>query len=359
MDALSNRFGDRSSDGFRRLGRVHNSLCLGLAAQRSVQRVHGSTDGLRIAARIGGFQRFCGIQHDAVAGAERSVGLFTIGGFAVKRLVNRLAKGVPQLLFKTAIQRHRVGFGLPALLQGLDRVNSQLGGRAQHIGLIDHGVTLFNAELLQRLQWRCRRANGSQPQRLHLGSGFFAHVTRFPPAVAKLVQDAVEAFPVIVQRCGVGRAPSFDFFNQRQTPCLVLGRVGLHFLQPGLHHLEGLVAGFIKALPQAMVGHAALVGLLPLLAQRAQVFLHLATAQLMAWLAFEQAFGFGHEFFTQLVGPPALPPFEFTGGSQRRIGLVFELVVNHPAKFLERVAQGVGGTRAGFAVAFSNFKLQL
>ena len=342
---------------FRRLGSLHHRLGLRLTPQRGVQRIHGRAYGLCIATGVGGFQRAGRVQHHAVARTQGCVGLFALNGFAVEGVVNRFAKSVPELLLKAALQRHGVGLGLPALLQGLHGVNAQLGHCAQHIGLVNHGVALFHAEFLQRLQRRCGSADGRQPQRLHLGKGFFTHVPGLAPAVAKLVQDAVEALPVIVQRCGVGRAPGFHLFNQGQSPGLVFGRLGLHLFKPGLHHLVGLVAGFIKTLPQAMVGHAALVGLLPLLAQVTQVFLHLAPAQLMPSFALEQAFGFGNQFFAQLVGAPALPAFQFAGSDQRRVGLVLKLVVNHPTKFLERVAQGIGGTSAGFAMAFRNFKL--
>ena len=40
------------------------------------------------------------------------------------------------------------------------------------------------------------------------------------------------------------------------------------------------------------------------------------------------------------------------------MGLVFQLAVNDFAKFLERIAQRIGRTSAGFAMAFGHFLLQ-
>ena len=139
----------------------------------------------------------------------------------------------------------------------------------------------------------------------------------------------------------------------------MLGRLGLHFFKPGLDHLVGFVAGFIKTLPQRVVGHTPLVGQLPLIAQATQLVLHLASANGLTFRALEQALGLGHQFFAQLIGTPALPAFEFTRGHQRRVGLGFELVVNQAAVVLERLAQGVGRASAGLAMALAHFMLQL
>ena len=52
------------------------------------------------------------------------------------------------------------------------------------------------------------------PKRLQFGKCFFTQMPGVAPTIAKLVQDAAKAFPVIVQRGPVGIAPGFDFFNQ-------------------------------------------------------------------------------------------------------------------------------------------------
>ena len=54
-----------------------------------------------------------------------------------------------------------------------------------------------------------------------------------------------------------------------------------------------------------------------------------------------------------------MPAFEFTRGSQGGLGLVFEFVVDHLAKFLERLAQCAGRAGAGFALAFAGLHFEL
>ena len=120
----------------------------------------------------------------------------------------------------------------------------------------------------------------------------------------------------------------------------------------------GFVARFIKALPHGMVGCAALVGLLPLFAQGAQGFLHLAPANGLPFRALEQSFGLGYQTFAQLVGTPALPAFQLAGCGQRRMGLVLQLVVNDLAKLLQGVAQRTGSTGTGLPVPFGNLRFQ-
>ena len=108
-----------------------------------------------------------------------------------------------------------------------------------------------------------------------------------------------------------------------------------------------------------MVGHAALVGLLPLLTQAAQVVLHLAAAQFLARLALQQPFGLGHQFFAQLIGTPALPALQLAGCGQRSVNLALQLVANRAAKLFQCATQRVGSTGTGFAVAFGDFKFKL
>ena len=330
-----------------------------LAAQGSIQRAHRAANRLGIAGGIGCLKRFGCLQHGAVARTQSSIGLLALGGFAVEGLINRFAKGIPQLLLKAAVQRHGMGFGLPALLQGFDGINPHHRHGTQHLGLFNHGLALLYAEFLQRFQRGRSLANGCQPQRLHLGKGLFAQVARVAPAVAKLMQDAVKALPVVVQRRGVGGTPGLDFFDQRQALCLVFGRFELDPLQPRFDHFVGLIAGLVKALPQAVVGHTALIGLLPLLAQGAQVLLHLASTQLLPALALEQPFGLSYQLFAQLIGTPALPALQLARSGQRGVGLVLQLVANQATKFFERTAQRVGCPGTGFAVAFGYLQLQL
>ena len=179
----------------------------------------------------------------------------------------------------------------------------------------------------------------------------------FAPTVAKLVQQAVEAFPVVVQRHRIGSSPGIDLFNQRQALRPMLGRLGLDFFQPGLDHLVGFVAGIVKTLPQTVVGHTPLVGLLPLITQRAQALLHLAPTYGLPFRALEQTFGLGYQFLAQLVGTPTLPALQLTRCRQRGMGLVLQLVVDDFAEFLERIAQGASGTGTRLAMSFGNFLL--
>ena len=126
-------------------------------------------------------------------------------------------------MLEAAVQRHGVGLGLPALLQSFDGVNPHHRHGTEHFGLFNHGLALLHTELLQCLQRRRRLANRCQPQWLHFGKGFFAQMARITPAVAKLMQDAVKALPVIVQRGGIGSGPGFHFLNQGQALRLVFG----------------------------------------------------------------------------------------------------------------------------------------
>ena len=103
-----------------------------------------------------------GIEHGAVAAAQRGGRLLALRALAVEGVVDRLAERVPQLLFLLAVQRHGLRLGLPALLQRLDRIDAQHGRVAQHLGLVDHGVAPLDALLLRCLQ-RCGGAGRSPP----------------------------------------------------------------------------------------------------------------------------------------------------------------------------------------------------
>ena len=329
-----------------------------LPAQSRIQRIHRTANGLGITRGIGLLKRLGGLQHRAVACAQCGICLLARSGLAVECFINGFAKCVPQLLFKPALQWHGMRFGLPTLLQRLDRVNVQNRRGAQHLGLFNHGVALLHAELLQGFQRRGCSTNGCQPKRLQFVKRLFAQVTGITPTVTELMQDAVKPLPVVIQCGRVGGCPSLDLLDQRQSLRPMLGGVQLDFFKPGFNHFVGLIAGFVKTLPKPVVGYTTLIGLFPLFAQCPQVVLHLAPTQFVPGLAFEQAFGLGDQLFTQLVCAPALPALEFTSGGQGGMGLAFELVADDAAKLLERVAQCVGSPGAGLAMAFGYFKLQ-
>jgi len=350
-----------------RTGRRHGCGCLFLAAQCRLQSRHRCLDLLRVAGCVGCFQSTRGFQYRPVALAQGSGGLFALLGLPVEGFIDRLAERVPQLLLVLAIQRHALRLGLPALLQGLDGVHPKLRLGAQRLGLIDHRMTTIKALLLDSLQRHRRRLNGLAPHRLQFGKCLLAQMPGVAPACVELMQDPVEPLPVVVLGRGVGARPGLEFLDQRQPLRLVFGRLGLDLVEPGFHHLVGLVAGVVEALPHGVIRHPALVGLLPLLAQGAQLLLHLPAAIAgLGWLGLlafggdrvlEQALGLGHQFLAQLIGPPTLPAFQLARRSQSRVGLVFQLVVDQLAVFFQRIAQGIGRTGAGFAMAFTDFLL--
>ena len=296
------------------------STGLQLAAQGRVQISHGLADALGIVAGVSGLQGLRRVNHCAVTGTQMGLGLFPLGSLAVKGLVNRTAEGIPQLLLQTPAQRHALGQPLPALLQGLDRVNPQLRRSAQHLRLVHHGPAQSQVVGLHGLQGGGGVVDRGLPQGLQFGKGFFAQVSAIAPALAKLHQDALKTLPIAVQGGAVVGCPRIHLGNQGQALGAVLNGIGLDFFQPSFHYLVRIVAGVVKAFPQAVVGYPALVGQFPLLAQGAQRLLHLAPADGLAFGALQQAFGLGHHFLAQLVGAPALPAFQLTGGSQRGLG---------------------------------------
>ena len=103
-----------------------------------------------------------------------------------------------------------------------------------------------------------------------------------------------------------------------------------------------------------MVGHAALVGLLPGIAQVAHGFLLLAAAQRLG----HQGLRLADQFFTNLVSAPFLPAFHLTGGRQRITGLGLRALVDEIALLFERSAQIIGSLGAGFTMAFGQLLLQ-
>ena len=212
---------------------------------------------------------------------------------------------------------------LPTLLQRFDGIDAQFDRSAQRFGFFNHGLAQRDALGLHGFQRRGGFGERGFPLRLQFGKGFFAQMTGFAPTVAELVQNAIETFPIAVQRGAICFRPRIHLGNQRQTLRFVFSGFGTHFVEPAFNDFVGFVARFVKTLPERVIRNAALVGLFPLFAQRTQSFLHFATANRLAFGTFQQTFGLCHEVFAQLVGAPTLPAFEFTRRCQRGMGLGF------------------------------------
>ena len=212
-------------------------------------------------------------------GAAGGLGFFAFGALAAKGFVQRFAEGVPQLLFVAAIQRHGLRFGLPALLQRFDGIHAQGGGSGQLSRFFNERLAAFGALLLRGLQPGGNTGQGSLPLRLQLRKGFFGEVARVAPAVGKLVELAVDGFPVGLGLALQGGGPGFGFFNEAQAGGFVGSAFFAGFFQPLLNELVGLVAGVVKAFPEGVVGGAALVGGFPFLTQLTQGFLQLAARE--------------------------------------------------------------------------------
>ena len=346
---------------FRFLGRgvLHRGVGLGLSVQCCVQSRHRGANGLGVGAGVCSVQCLGGFQHHAITVAQRSSGLFALQRLAVEGVVNGLAEAVPQLLLELALQRNALGLGLPAVLQRLDGVDVQHRCIAQRLRFLHHGLAHHHALLLCSFQRRGGQVEGFLPQRLQFGVHFFADMAGIAPAVRELVQCAVETFPVV--RLGaflVALGPGLELLDQRQALLAVLCRFGLDFLQPDFDHLVRFVAGVVEALPQRVVGGAALVGLLPVLAQRTQGLLHLAPAQRLTVRALQQGLGLGDEFFAQLVSAPALPALQFAGSGQGGMGLVLQRVIDQTTMLLQGVAHRGRSADAGLAVAQRDLVLQ-
>ena len=113
----------------------------------------------------------------------------------------------------------------------------------------------------------------------------------------------------------------------------------------------GLVAGFIKTLPQRMVGLATLVGLLPGFAQGTQVFLNFSTTWTLCFRAGYQPLGLADQLLTQLVGTPTLPTLQVSSLSQQSLGFGLQLRTQPAGMFFQGMAQLRGHLGQGFAVA--------
>ena len=263
--------------------RGHFGSGFALALDGVFQRAHGSVDGLGIALGIGRFQGLGSFHHHLVALAQGGLGMFALLVLALEGFIQRLAEGVPQLLFVLALQRHRLRLVLPALLQRLDGINAQAGGGTQFTGFVNHGLAHLHAGFLRGIEMGAGFGHGGLPARLQFGKHLFAQVAGFAPAAGEAEQVAVGGLPVGnagLHLPGMLFAPGLEFVHQVKAGGLLFGRMLLHGGQPGFHDAVGLVAGRVETLPQRVVGHAALVGLFPLLTQVAQGFLQLARAEL-------------------------------------------------------------------------------
>ena len=161
--------------------------------------------------------------------------------------------------------------------------------------------------------------NGLFPLRLQLGKSLLTEVTCIAPVVSELVQAADVQLPVGV--LGMRLAPSPQRFDHRQTVAAVFNGFLLEFVQPFLNNFISLVASRIETLPQRMVRHAALVGLLPLLTQLAQILLHLAPTHGGHFLGLGRRGCRGHSLWDGRTVRNAL------NLSVRQIGLRFSLLM--------------------------------
>src|SRR5690606_26870187 len=105
---------------FDRHGCLHrlrlSSTVLLLATQGRVQCAHSLLDFLCVTACRRSVQSARSLQNALIVRIELGIGTFSFAALACKSVVDGLAKCLPQFLFVFALQRHRMGFGLPALL---------------------------------------------------------------------------------------------------------------------------------------------------------------------------------------------------------------------------------------------------
>ena len=307
---------------------------------------------MRIAGSRGLLEITGGRNHAAVVLTEGLHSLLALGTLAGKGLIDRLAKRIPEFLLLPPVDGHLLGFMLPALLQSAHRVDSQRALRAQFLRLLDERAPALQAELASRAQRGLGLIEQGLPLRLHFGKRLFTEVTGFAPALLERLHGARTRLPVAALALALG--PVAQLVHQGAA----LGAGGLllltRFFKPNLNDLVRLVAGLVKALPQAMVGHTALIARLPLLAHLAQGLLLFAPAQRLL----DQALGLEQQVLADLIGPPALPAFELAGGRQRRMGLRLQGAIDQADMFLERLPEIDRGLGRGLAVAFGKLVLQ-
>ena len=247
---------------------------------------------------------------------QRLLGLAAaVSSFALESLVQGLAERVPKLLRQLAVQRHSLRFQLPALLQGLHRINAQTGGSAQLFGFFNHGAAQRHAVRLGFVDAHMGRLHRGLPLRLHVGKQFFTQVAAVAPAFGERVQFTRLFFPIGVARMGL--RPSSHLSQQGHALFTVGSGLGLGLFKPSLHKGIGAVARLIETLPQTMVGLPTLVGFFPSLAQLPQAVLQFAARDsglpFSNFLPFHhgfafgldrlhQGFGFGHQLVAHRIG---------------------------------------------------------
>ena len=318
----------------------------------------GRPDFLCIARGVGHLNGLGRFHHQAIVLTQGGGGLFAFGRLAIEGVVNGFSESVPQFLLELAVQGHALRLNRPALLQGAHRVNPQIDRSAQNLGFFDQGVAQCHAGFLRRFNGGSGSGHGLFPQALHFGKGFLAQMPGIAPTLCKLVQAAVDGLPVGRAGLLLGLGPGLQFFDDGQALGLVFNRLGFDFLQPRFDHFVGLVAGFVKALPQGVIGRATLVGLFPLLAQGAQGLLHFAAPQGLTFGPVHEGFRPLHQGLTHLIGAPALPTFQFPRRHQSGVDLVLHRSIDQFTVVFERMAQSRSRASTGLAMAFGGFTLE-
>ena len=101
------------------------------------------------------------------------------------------------------------------------------------------------AKFLQGLQRGGGLVDGRLPERLHFGVQLLTDMTGFAPAVAKLVQQAAKAFPVVVKRGAAVSYTHLDVYKrQAQASTLIHG----HTHRPADHWLDAFATPPLRRL---------------------------------------------------------------------------------------------------------------
>ena len=104
--------------------------------------------------------------------------MLTRAGLATESLINGLAKSLPHFLFNAAIHGNALRFCLPAVLQGLDRIDSQKRGSTQLLCLCNQSLAASSTGFLSRFQRRRSIVQGLLPKGLQFCKGFLTQMTR-------------------------------------------------------------------------------------------------------------------------------------------------------------------------------------
>ena len=177
-------------------------------------------------------------------------------------------------------------------------------------------------------------------------------MTSTRPFVDKSIETANLHLPIGAGLVRVG--PRQNFINQH----FALGFDGfslrLNCFKPRLNDFVGLVTSVVETFPHRVVGRTALVAGFPLIAHCAQRILLFATAHRFD----QQCLGFDDQFFTNLIGTPALPTFKLARVGQCGMRGSFQLAVNIADVLFQRLPQVGCDFGGGLAMTFSHFMLQ-